>query len=117
MRLSLGTATGAMDGTTPRTARRLVYAALTVFGASTLFLLVLGVGGGDLFDALDDILPFSFAAAALLALAGWEHERRAAAGGVATKQQEQRKSQERVGELERTLSHSEAERHKLESRL
>jgi HD-GYP domain-containing protein (c-di-GMP phosphodiesterase class II)/GGDEF domain-containing protein len=106
-----------MDGTTPRTARRLVHAALAVFGASTLFVLVLGVGGGDLFDALDDILPFSFAAAALLALAGWEYERRAAAGGVATKQQEQRESQERVGELERALSHSEAERHKLESRL
>ena len=106
-----------MDGTTPRTARRLVHAALAVFGVSTLFLLVLGVGGGDFFDALDDILPFSFAASALLALAGWEYERRAAAGGLATKQQEQRKSQERVGELERTLSHSEAKRHKLEGRL
>jgi diguanylate cyclase (GGDEF)-like protein len=92
-----------MDGTARRSARALVGAAIAVFAASTLFLLVLGVGGGDLFDALDDILPFSFAAAALLALISSVYERRAAATGVATKLQEQRES--------------EAKRHELESRL
>src|SRR5215207_1137694 len=106
----------AMDGTAPRTARRLVHAATAVFAASTLFLLVVGVGGGDLFDALDDILPFSFAAAALLAIAGSAYERHAASA-VATKLQEHRESAERVGKLERTLSDSEAKRHQLESRL
>ena len=106
----------AMDGTAPRTARRLVHAATAVFAASTLFLLVVGVGGGDLFDALDDILPFSFAAAALLAIAGSAYERHAASA-VATKLQEHRESEERVGKLERTLSDSEAKRHQLESRL
>jgi hypothetical protein len=79
-----------MDGTVPRTARRLI---------------VCGVGG-DLFDALDDILPFGFAAAALLAIAGAAYERRAAAGGM-----------EGVRELERTLSDSEAKRLKPESRV
>jgi diguanylate cyclase (GGDEF)-like protein len=105
-----------MDGTAPWTARRLIHAATAVLGASTLFLLVLGVGG-DLFDALDDILPFGFAAAALLAVAGAAYERRAAAGGMATKLQEQRESEERVRDLERTLSDSEAKRLKLESRV
>jgi diguanylate cyclase (GGDEF)-like protein len=105
-----------MDGTAPRTARTLVHAAIAVLGASTLFLLAFGVGG-DLFDALDDILPFTFAAAALLAIAGAAYERRAAAGGMATKLQEQRESEERVRELERALSDSEAKRHKLESRV
>ena len=87
----------------PRTACSLIRAAIAVFPASTLFLLVLGVGGGDLFDALDDILPFSFAVGALLAVAGWAYERRAAASGVATKLQEQRESEERVGKLAQTL--------------
>ena len=107
----------AMDGTPPRTAGSLVRAATAVFAASALFMLVLGVGGGNLFDALDDVLPFSFAAAALLAIAAWAYERRATAGGVATMRQEQRASEERVRELEQTLSDSEAKRDKLESRL
>jgi diguanylate cyclase (GGDEF)-like protein len=92
-----------MDGTARNTARILVGAATSVFAASALFLVVLGVGGGHLFDALDDILPFSFAAAALLALIGSAYERRAAASGV--------------GELEQSLSESEARRHELEGRL
>ena len=106
-----------MDGTAPRTASSLIRAAIAVFAASTFLLLVLGVGGSDPFDALDDILPFSFAAAALLAIAGWAYGRRAAASDEATKLQEQRASEERVGELEQTLADSEAKRHKLESRL
>jgi diguanylate cyclase (GGDEF)-like protein len=106
-----------MDGTAPRTARRLVHAATAVLGASTLFLLVFGVGGG-LFDALDDILPFSFAAAALLAIAGAVYERRAAAGGMATKQQEQHESEERVRTLESRLrDRQEALRHEQHTRL
>jgi diguanylate cyclase (GGDEF)-like protein len=105
-----------MDGTASRTARRLVHAATAVFAASALFLLVLGVGGGDLFDALDDILPFTFAAAALLAIAGAAYDRRAAAAGAA-KLQEQGQFEDRVDELEQAFSDSEARRHKLESRL
>ena len=95
-----------MDGTTPRTARGLVHAAIAVFAASALFLLVVVVAGGDLFDALDDILAFTFAAAALLAIAG-----------LAPRLQEQRESEERARGLERALSDSEAERHTLENRL
>ena len=71
-----------MGGTTSQTARRLVHAGGAVFGASTLFFLVLAVDGGDVFDARDDILLFSFAAAALLAIAGWGYERRAASAGL-----------------------------------
>ena len=88
-----------MGGTTSQTARRLVHAGGAVFGASTLFFLVLAVDGGDVFDARDDILLFSFAAAALLAIAGWGYERRAASAGMAT------------------LSDSDAKRHELERRL
>jgi HD-GYP domain-containing protein (c-di-GMP phosphodiesterase class II)/GGDEF domain-containing protein len=106
-----------MDGDDSRTARMLVNAATAVFAASTLFSLVLGVGGGDLFDALDDILLFSFAAAALLAIAGSAYQRRAAATDTATKLQEQRESDDRARELAQTLSDSEAKRHGLESRL
>jgi HD-GYP domain-containing protein (c-di-GMP phosphodiesterase class II)/GGDEF domain-containing protein len=95
-----------MDGTAPRTARGLVHAAIAVFAASTLLLLVVGVAGGDLFDALDDVLAFTFAGSALLAIAG-----------LAPRLQEQRESEERARELERALSDSEAELHKLERRV
>ena len=95
-----------MDGTAPRTARGLVHAAIAVFAASTLFLLVVGVAGGELFDALDDALAFTFAASALLAIAG-----------LAPRLQEQRESEERARELELALSDSKAELHKLERRV
>jgi diguanylate cyclase (GGDEF)-like protein len=52
-------------------------AAVAVFGAAALFLLVFAVSGGNLTDALDDILPVGFALAALLAFAGWSRDRRA----------------------------------------
>jgi len=52
-------------------------AAIAVFGVSVLFLIAVVIAGGDLADALDDLLPIGFAAAALLALAGWSRERRA----------------------------------------
>jgi diguanylate cyclase (GGDEF)-like protein len=89
-----------MDGTTRRTSRTLIGAAIAVFAASAVFLLVLVAIGGHLSDALDDILAFGFATAALLALTGSAYERRAAAG-----------------EVEQTLSASEAKRHELERRL
>ena len=91
-----------MDGTASRTARRLVHAGSAVFAASTLFLLVLAVDGGEVFDARDDILLFGFAAAALLAITGWAYERRAAP---------------RVADLEQAVSASEAKRHELERRV
>ena len=101
----------------PRTGRSLVRAATAAFAAAAALLVGLSIGGGDLFDALDDILPFGFAAAALLALAGWAHERAAAAKRAVTQLQKQRESDERGGELERALQESEAKRGTLERRL
>jgi diguanylate cyclase (GGDEF)-like protein len=89
-----------MDGTARRPNRRLLYTAAAIFAASTVFMLAVAIGGGDLFDALDDVLPFGFAAAALLAIAALAQERRASASSVA-----------------QTLSDSEAKRRKLEGRL
>lgn len=106
-----------MDGTARQPARGLLYAAAVVFAASTVLMLVLGFGSGDLFDALDDVLPFGFAAAALLAIAGSAQERRASASRVEATLQEQRESDERVGELEQTLADVEGKRRKLEGRL
>jgi HD-GYP domain-containing protein (c-di-GMP phosphodiesterase class II) len=106
-----------MDGTPARTARGLLYAATAVFAASTVAMLVLGIGDGDLFDAPDDILPFSFAAAALLALAGLAHQRRETAGRLKEEFEERRESERRVDELEQALSDAEATRCKLEGRL
>jgi diguanylate cyclase (GGDEF)-like protein len=70
-----------MDGTTPRRGHALSRAAAAVLAASAVALLVLVATGADLFDAPDDILPWCFAAAAALALAGTAYERRAAAIG------------------------------------
>jgi diguanylate cyclase (GGDEF)-like protein len=89
-----------MDRTAPNVGHALIRAASAVFAASVVFLLVLAIGGADLFDALDDLLPFCFAAAALLAIAGSAYERRAAAA-----------------RMQRALEASDAERHELEGRL
>jgi hypothetical protein len=58
-------------------------AALAVFVAVLVFLLVLLVTGGDLADGSDDILPLGFAIAALLAFSGWWRDRRVDGGRVA----------------------------------
>jgi diguanylate cyclase (GGDEF)-like protein len=71
-------------------------AAIAVFGVSLVFLLAVVIAGGDLADALDDLLPIGFAAAAVLALAGWWRERRA--HGLRAKA-----ADERVKEAEREL--------------
>jgi diguanylate cyclase (GGDEF)-like protein len=106
-----------MDGTARQPARALLYGAAVAFAASTVLMLVLWIGGGDIFDALDDVLPFGFAAAALLAIAGWAQERRASASREKAMRQEQREFDDRVGELEQSLSDAEGKRHKLEGRL
>jgi len=106
-----------MDGTARPPARGLLHAAAVVFAASTVLMLVIGIAGGDLFDALDDVLPFAFAAAALLALVGSAQERRASASRVDATLQEQRESDDRVGELQQNLAESESKRRKLEGRL
>jgi diguanylate cyclase (GGDEF)-like protein len=106
-----------MDGTARRSARSLLYAAAAVFAASTVFMLVLGISGGDLFDALDDVLPYGFAAAGLLAIAASAQARRASASRMEATLQEQRESEDRVGDLEQSLSDSDAKRRKLEARL
>ena len=97
--------------------RSFVRGATAVFAVSAALLLALSLGGGDFFNALDDVLPFTFAAAALLALAGLAHERGAAAGRAVTQLQKLRDSEERAGGLERALQESEAERDKLERKL
>ena len=76
-------------------------AALAVFGATAVFLLVFALAGGDLTDALDDALLIGFALAAVLAFAGWARERRA--GGVRAAEAEQRAAaaEERAERAER----------------
>jgi len=96
-----------MEGTASTMGRGLVRGAIAVFAASVLLLLVIGISGGDLLDALDDVLPFGFAAAALIAIAGFAYERRAAESRIA----------ERDGELRQSLAESEAERQGLERKL
>ena len=70
-------------------------AAVVAFGVAAIGLLVIVVVGGDLGDAWDDVLPFAFAVAALLAFAGWSRDRRSRSG--------------RVGEAERELAERESE--------
>jgi diguanylate cyclase (GGDEF)-like protein len=52
-------------------------AAIAVFAVTAVVLLAVVIAGGDLADALDDVLPIGFAGAALLALVGWSRDRRA----------------------------------------
>lgn len=65
-----------MDLRAPRMGRALARAAVAVLAVSALFVVILLLGGGDLADARDDILPLGFAIAAVLALAAWAHEER-----------------------------------------
>jgi len=103
-----------MDSTAPGTARSLRYAATAVFAASAAVMLVLAIGGGDLFDAFDDILSFSFAAAGLLALLGWAHERRETARRLRSTIE---KREDRIETLQQAVSDCEATRRKLDGRL
>jgi diguanylate cyclase (GGDEF)-like protein len=84
---------------------------------SALFLLILLVSGGNLADALDDALPFGFATAAVLGLAGWAYEQREAARRTAAQESRQSKAEDRADLLERELPRLEAQRAKLERRL
>lgn len=78
-------------------------AAIAVFAATLLFLLVYAVTGGNLADALDDVLPLGFAAAALLALAGWLRDRRARDDRAATAEKRADAAETRAERAERRL--------------
>jgi len=54
----------------------LTRASAALLGAAGLLVLGIGLGGGDLTDALDDLVTVVLALAAVAALAGWAHERR-----------------------------------------
>lgn len=77
-------------------------AAVAVFAAALVFVLVVLVTGGNLADATDDVLPFAFAVAALLALAGWLRDRRANRVRTAAADERAREAEERVKDAEET---------------
>src|SRR3712207_212740 len=60
-----------MQGGNPRGVGALFIAALALAGVAAAVLIAVLIAGGDLADAGDDLLPFLFGAAAVVALLGW----------------------------------------------
>jgi diguanylate cyclase (GGDEF)-like protein len=106
-----------MDVSAPGTGRAFARAAIVLLAFSALFVVIVLVSGGNLADALDDALPFGFATAAVLGLAGWAYEQRDAARRTTAQESRQSEAEDRADLLEQELSRLEAERIKLERRL
>jgi len=89
-----------MEALSPGRARTLARLAAALLGAAGLLMLGIALGGGDLTDALDDLVTILLAVAVVAALAGWAHERRSGATRAALDEQRRGRMDERVRALE-----------------
>jgi diguanylate cyclase (GGDEF)-like protein len=89
-----------MGGASLRAGRTLILIAVGLFGLGALLLLGTQLAGGDLATALDDLLPFAFALAALAAISAWAYERRSAQIRTALGERRRGQMAERQRELE-----------------
>ena len=78
----------------------LIRVATALLVAAGLLVLGIGLAGGDLTDALDDLVTILLAVALVAALAGWGHERRAGAARAALDEQRRGQMGERARALE-----------------
>ncbi|MBA3263983.1 MAG: hypothetical protein H0T69_16245, partial [Thermoleophilaceae bacterium] len=76
-----------MEGPSPGRGRTLIRVAAALLGAAGLLVLGIALAGGDLADALDDLVTILLAAAVVAALAGWARERRSGAVRAALDEQ------------------------------
>jgi uncharacterized membrane protein YhiD involved in acid resistance len=106
-----------MEAVSPRRARTLTRGAAALLGAAGLLILGIAVGGGDLTDALDDLVTILLALAVVLALAGWAHERRSGAMRAALNEQLRGRIDERARALEEATRASDDRRERLERQL
>ena len=80
----------------------LIRVSAALLGAAGLLVLGIALGGGDLTDALDDLVTILLALAAVVALVGWAHERRSAATRAALDEQRRGRMYEHTRALEET---------------
>src|SRR4051794_32383247 len=85
-----------MEAVSPRRGRTLIRVAVVLVAAAGLLLLGILLGGGDLTDALDDLVTLLLALAVVAALAGWAHERRAAQVRAGLEEQRRGRMDERA---------------------
>src|SRR5688572_25545291 len=90
-----------MEAVSPRRGRTLIRVAAALVGAAALLMLGIALGGGDLTDALDDLLTILLALAVVAALAGWAHEQRSGAIRAALDEQRRGGMDERARALEK----------------
>jgi diguanylate cyclase (GGDEF)-like protein len=82
------------------TARTLIRVAAALVAAAALLVLGIALAGGDLTNALDDLVTILLAVAVVAALAGWTHERRSAAARAALDERRRGRMDERARGLE-----------------
>ena len=90
----------------------LIRVSAALLGAAGLLVLGIALGGGDLTDALDDLVTILLALAAVVALVGWAHERRSATTRAALDEQRRGRMYEHTRALEKA-AHANDERGEL----
>jgi diguanylate cyclase (GGDEF)-like protein len=88
-----------MEELSPRRGTTLIRVAAALLGAAGVLVLAIGMAGGDLTDAFDDLVTILLAAALVAALAGWGHERRAGAARAALDEHRRGQMHERARAL------------------
>lgn len=106
-----------METLSPVRARWLIRVAVALVGAAGLLMLGFTLAGGNLTDALDDLVTILLAVGVVAALAGWAHERRSDAARAALEEQRRGSMDERARELEDAARASDARSEHLERRL
>jgi diguanylate cyclase (GGDEF)-like protein len=106
-----------MEALSPGRGRWLIRVAVALVGAAGLLILGLSLAGGDLTDALDDLVTILLAVGVLAALAGWAHEQRSGAARAALDEQRRGRMDERARELEDAARAGDARAEHLERRL
>jgi diguanylate cyclase (GGDEF)-like protein len=106
-----------MEALRPGRGRTLIRLAAALVGAAGLLALGIALAGGDLTDALDDLVTILLAVAVVAALAGWAHERRSGASRAALDEQRRGRMDERARALEEAARASDDRGELLERRL
>jgi diguanylate cyclase (GGDEF)-like protein len=106
-----------METLSPVRGRWLIRVAVALVAAASLLMLGITLAGGNLTDALDDLVTILLALGVVAALAGWAHERRAGAARAALEEQRRGSLDERARELEDAARASDARSEHLERRL
>src|ERR687889_236234 len=106
-----------MEAISPSRARTLIRGAGALLGAAGLLVLGIALAGGDLTDALDDLVTILLALAAVLALSGWAHERRSGATRAALEERRRGQMDDRARALQEAVRASDERSERLERQL